>query len=248
MSAHLQSIPYKGDDLPQTMARLLWLPKLVMGVMAVGVGLVASIVAGINIADFFGGDPAESLRTGQAVNAWAVGTVFLGLGFILSAITMALVNIVRTLRDTGRDVQQAVGAREVTQLRKPWTGHLIPHVMMLGLMLVIAAFVVGVFQANLLADIPAAGLTDPAQLQGENLADFGTVQATAQWIGGLRLLGLATIFLSIILALRTITRAIAFQSQRVQELASERAGHSTAATAPAVARAWDKVNTLQARG
>lgn len=237
MAARLQSIPYKKDDFSQTLARLLWLPMLAMGVMAVVVGFVASVVAGINIADFFGSEPADALRTGGAVGAWATGTVFLGLGFILSSITMVLVNIVRTLRDTGRDVQQAVGARQLTQLRKPGIGHAIPHVMMAGLMLVIAAFVVGIVQASLIAGIPPAGFADPAQLQGEALADFGTVQATAQWVGPLRLLGLAAIFVSVVLALRTIIRAITFQAQRVQELRAERAGvaepSSPAAAEPA---------------
>lgn len=233
MAARLQSIPYKGDDFPQTLARVLWLPMLVMGVMAVGIGLVASFAAGFNIADFFGGEPADALRTGGAIGAWSTGTVFLGLALILSSITMVLVNIVRTLRDTGRDVQQTVGASQITQLRKPWTGHAIPHVMMMGLMLVLAAFVVGIVQASLIAGIPPAGFADPAQLQGESLADFGAVQATAQWVGPLRLLGLATIFVSIVLALRTIIRAIIFQAQRIDELRTERARVAEPASPPA---------------
>lgn len=235
----LQSVPYKGDDFPQTMARLMWLPMLAMGLMAVGIGLVASFVAGIDIADFFGGEGPETLRTGKAIGAWAGGTIFLGMGFILSSITMVLVNIIRTLRDTGRDVQQAVGARQLTQLRKPLAGHAIPHVMMMGLMLVIAAFVVGIVQASLIADVPPAGFADPAQLQGESLADFGAAQATAQWVGPLRLLGLALIFVSIVLALRTIIRAITFQAQRVQELRAERAASAAPASAPTAQPAWE---------
>jgi hypothetical protein len=54
------------------------------------------------------------------------------MGFILSSITMVLVNIVRTLRDSGRDVQQALGAEEVVKLRKPFEGRLVPFVMMAG--------------------------------------------------------------------------------------------------------------------
>jgi hypothetical protein len=42
------------------------------------------------------------------------------------------VNIVRTLRDSGRDVQQALGAEEVVKLRKPFEGRLVPFVMMAG--------------------------------------------------------------------------------------------------------------------
>lgn len=227
MAAQLQAIPYKGDDVPQTMARVMWLPMLLMGVMAVTVGFVASVVAGVEVADFFGGDAADTLRTGQAVGAWAIATVFLGMAFILGSITMVLVNIIRTMRDTGRDVQQVVGARQVTQLRKPVTGRLIPPVMMMGMMVVMVAFVLGLIQANLLGDVPAEGLADPAGLQGEALADFGTVQAIGQWLGPLNLLGLALIFVSIVLALRTIIRAITFQAQRVHELAAERRATSS---------------------
>ncbi|MBW3578030.1 MAG: hypothetical protein KY462_09905 [Actinobacteria bacterium] len=233
MAAQLKAILYKGDDVPQRMARTMWLPMLLMGAMAVAVGFTASIAAGVKIGDFFGGEAAESLRTGQSVAAWAIATVFLGMAFILSSITMVLVNIIRTLRDTGRDVQQAVGAAQVTQLRKPWTGVFIPHVMMMGLMLVVAAFVIGLIQAAVISDIPADALAEPARLQGQSLADFGTVQAMAQWLGPLRLLGLALIFVSIVLALRTIIRAITFQAQRVYELADERRAAGWSAQRPA---------------
>lgn len=242
---NLPSVSYTGDDWSQTLARTLWLPMLLMGLMAVAVGLVASIDAGVDIGDFFGGESAAALRTGTAVTTWAVATTFLGMAFILSSITMVLVNIIRTLRDTGRDVQQAVGARKVTKLRKPLTGHLTPHVMMMGLMTVIAAFVVSVVQANLISGIPPDGLANPAALQGGDLADYGTTQAWAQWLGPLRLFGLALIFVSIVLALRTIIKAITFQAQRVYELSAERAGSLAAGPAdttgpPAPGTGWQR--------
>ncbi|MEX2586693.1 MAG: hypothetical protein WD602_01695 [Actinomycetota bacterium] len=220
--ARLQSVPYKSDDLPQKMAKYLWLPMLAMGLMAVVIGLGAAISAGINIGDFFSASDAESLKDASTTMAWTSATIFLGMAFILSSITMLLVNIVRTLRDTGHDVQVAVRAGEVTQLRKPLTGRLIPVVMMMGLMIVIGAFVVGIVQADKLSGIPAGGIADTATLQGQDLADYGTVQAFDAWVGPLRLFGLATIFASIVLALRTIIQAIRFQGQRIQELAGGR--------------------------
>lgn len=217
----LNAIPYKKDDLPQAMARILWLPMLVMGLMAVGVGLAAGSLAGLEIGDFFAGDTPDALGRGQATAAWASGVTFLGMAFILSSITMVLVNILRTIRDTGRDVQQAVGAASVLQLKKPFTGVMIPHVMMMGLMSVVVAFGVSVVRANLLGGLPGEGLANPATLRGENLADLGAANAIGAWIGPLNLTGLAIIFVSIVLALRTIIKSLTFSARRIQQLAVE---------------------------
>lgn len=224
MATALRAIPYRGDDRAQRMAKTMWFPLLAMGVMAVAVGLVAGSYSGVQLGDFFADGSTARLGRATATTAWATGTVFLGLGFILSAITMVLVNILRTLRDTGRDVQVAIGAGEVTQLEKPLTGKLLPHVMMMGLAVVVAGFVIGIVQATLVGGLPSAGLADPTTLAGSDLADFGSAQAIGAWVQPLRLFGLAVIFVSIVLALRTIIGAIRFQAQRVGELAAERGG------------------------
>jgi hypothetical protein len=218
----LVSIPYKGDDFPQNLAKRLWFPMLAMGLMAVAVGLVGGSVAGVSFGDFFGGGGFDDLGTAEATKEWALGTTFLGMGFILSSVTMVLVNILWTLRDTGRDVQLSAGAREVTQLKKPLTGHLVPHVMMMGLFIVMAGFVIAIVRANLIGGIDPQGLADPSVLSAADLADLGTSQAIDGWIAPLKFTGLATIFASIVLALRTIIKGIRFQAQRVEELADER--------------------------
>lgn len=221
--ARLQSIPYKGDDWAQKLAKYMWLPMLVMGLMAVVIGLGAAISAGIDVVDFFTAESnPENLKEASTTMAWTSGTLFLGMAFILSSITMLLVNIVRTLRDTGHEVQRAVGAGEVTQLRKPLAGRFIPWVMMMGLMIVMGTFAVGIVQADTLSDLPAGGIADTATLRGQDLHDYGTVQAFDAWLQPLALFGLATIFASIVLALRTIIQAIRFQGQRIEELAGRR--------------------------
>lgn len=224
MAAHLQSTAYRGDDIPQKMAKRLWFPMLGMGLMAVTVGLVTGGYSGLQLGDFFAGDTVNNLGRATATGAWATGTVFLGLGFIVSSITMVLVNIIRTLRDTGRDVQESVGAHQITQLRKPLVGKLVPHVMAMGLLIVVAGFVVGIVQAATLGSIPASGLANPATLTGADLADYGTAQAIGAWVQPLRLFGLAGIFTSVVLALRAIIQGITYQAQRVRELAEERTG------------------------
>lgn len=218
----LQAIPYKGDDIPQKMAKTMWLPMLAMGLMAVTAGLIVAIIAGISVGDFFGGGSFDDLGTGEALKEAGLGTSFLGMAFILSSITMVLVNIVRTLRDTGREVQQSVGAKEVTQLKKPLTGHLIPHVMMMGLFTVVAGFILALIVSSLIGGIDPQGLTDPSVLSVADRADLGAAEALDKWLPPLKLFGLALIFTSIVLALRTIIKAIRFQAQRVEELAREK--------------------------
>lgn len=222
MANRLKGVPYTGDDWAQALARTLWFPMLAMGLMAVALGLVTGIYSGIEIGDFFGGGTADDLGRGTATMAWTTGVIFLGMGFLLSAITMTLVNIVRTLRDTGRDVQVSVRAREILKLEKPLTGHLIPWVMMMGLMAVMGGFVVSIVQATLFGGLPAAGLADPSSLSGGNLADFGAAQAINGWLRPLLLSGLALIFASIVLALRTIIKTIRYQAQRIEDLGLER--------------------------
>lgn len=221
-AAKLPAIPYRGDDFPQKLAKTMWAPMLLMGLMAVTAGLILGIIAGVSVGDFFGGGPPSDLGTGEALKEAGLGTSFLGMAFILSSITMVLVNIVRNLRDTGRDVQLAVGAREVTQLKKPLTGKLIPHVMMMGLFIVVAGFILALVAATSVGGIDPAGISDPSVLSGADLADLGLFKALDKWLPPFKLFGLAMIFTSIVLALRTIIKAIRFQAQRVQELAEER--------------------------
>lgn len=217
----LEAIPYKSDDWAQALARIFWWPMAAMGVMAVLVGLIAAFVAGVDVGEFFNGGNADDLGRGQATAAWAAGTTFLGLAFILSAIAMVLVNIVRTMRDGGRDVQQSLGLRPL-QLKKPLVGHLIPYVMMMGLMVVMGGFVLGIVRASLIGGVDAAGLADPTMLSGGDLADVGAANAIGTWFQALNLTGLATIFVSIVLALRTIIKSLNFTSQRLVEIVDEK--------------------------
>lgn len=213
------AVPYKGDDWAQKLARTMALPLLAMGLMAVAGGLVAGIVGGVSFGDFFSpaGEVADLGRAEAAVQV-AGATVFLGMGLILGGITMTLVNVVRSLRDAGRDVQRALGAPPL-QLRKPLTGRLTPHVMMMGVMIEVAAFVLGLVAAVTIGGVDAAAVADPAAAGAADLADVGFVRAVSAWLPGLRMVGIATILVSIVLTLTTIRSAIRFQGDRVSQLA-----------------------------
>jgi hypothetical protein len=214
------AIPYKGDDRVQTMARRMSLPMLAMGLMSVAGGVIAGIVGGLNFGDFFSpSGVAADLGTGEAAVQVANSLLFFGIGLILAGITMTLVNVVRNLRDAGRDVQHSLGATPL-QLAKPLTGKLTPLVMMMGVMIEVVALVLGVIAAVTIGGVDPGVLGDPAAANAADLADIGWVRAVSAWLPGLRMVGIAAILGSIVLTLTTIRSAIRFQGDRVSELAS----------------------------
>jgi hypothetical protein len=213
------AVPSTGDDWAQNLARLMAWPLLAMGFMAVLVGLGTGIAGGVNFGDAFS-PSAELADLGRAEALVQVtgATLFLGMGLILGGITMTLVNVVRSLRDAGRDVQVSLGARPV-QLDKPLSGKLTPHVMLMGVMVEVAAFVIGIVAATTIGDVSLTALADLSTAGAADIADIGFVRAASAWLPGLRLVGLALILTSVVLTLTTIQKAIRFQGHRVTELA-----------------------------
>lgn len=213
------AVPAQGDDAVQTMARIVATPMLAMGFMAVVAGLVTGIAAGVNFGDAFApGSVVADLGRAEALVQVTGAVLFLGMGMILGGITMTLVNVVRSLRDAGTDVQESLGAEPV-QLAKPLSGKLTPLVMMTGVMIEIGAFVTGLVAAATIGNVSAASIADPAAASAGDLADIGFVRAASAWLPGLRLTGLALILLSVVLALTTIQQAIRFQGRRITQLA-----------------------------
>jgi len=180
----------EGFDIP-AMARKLWRPMLTMGLMTVAAGVIAGAVqATLDL----------PLHVSQ-VAAWDPGVLFLGIGFLLSAVTFLLATIVGELRDGGTSVQQALGAKALI-LKRPLTGKLFPPVMMMGLMTLIATLAIGFVQAAKLDNDPSGA------------ADIGA------WIGPLRFAGVALLFTGVALALATIVRSLRFQAARIDQLST----------------------------
>ena len=183
----------EGFDIP-AMARKLWRPMVAMGLMTVAAGVITGIVqANLNV----------PLHVSQ-VAAWNPGVLFLGIGFLLSAVTFLLATILGELRDGGTSVQQALGEKALI-LKRPLTGKLFPPAMMMGLMTLIAALAVGFVQAAKLDNNPGAA------------ADIGA------WIGPLRFAGVALLFTAVALALATIVHSLRFQAARIEQIADQHA-------------------------
>lgn len=103
------AIPRESDgfDMP-TMARKLWRPMLAMGLITVAAGVGTGIVqAGLDL----------PLYVAQ-VAAWNPSLLFLGIGFLLSAVTFLLATILGELRDGGTSVQKALGANALILKRR----------------------------------------------------------------------------------------------------------------------------------
>lgn len=215
------SIPYKGDDAVQTMAKKMAWPMLGMGTMTVAGSFVLAVAGGVNFGDFFSpSGVAADLGRGEALVQLTGAAMFLGMGLILAAITMTLVNIVRHLRDAGRDVQESLGAQPL-QLKKPWTGTATPMLMMMGVMTEIVAFVIGIAAAVSIGGVDPGAIANPSGASGADLADIGFTRAVGTWLPGLRLTGLAMILISIVLVLTTIQKVIRFQGDRVSDIARD---------------------------
>jgi hypothetical protein len=182
----------EGFDMP-ALARKMWRPMLAMGAMAI----VGAVVSGIVQAT------ADKPIHVDQIAAWNPGVAFLGIGFLLSAVTFVLATILGELRDGGTKAQQSLGEQALI-LRRPWTGYVFPASMMIGLMTLTAALASGFVQAAKLDNDPSGA------------ADI------AAWVGPLRFAGVALIFTGVVFALATIVRSLRFQGDRIAQIAAER--------------------------
>jgi hypothetical protein len=179
------------------MAKALWAPMLLMGLMAVAAGLAVSAIQ----ADVVGGDPVRS----QSLGVWASGTLFLGEGLLLGGISFLLGTILSAIRRGGGEVQRSLGVA-VKTLRMPTTAKIFLGLMAAGLMVEMAQLGFSAYLASLGHDPASAG------------ADTATVNTWSAWLGTLRFVGLGVMLSGVVLALATIAKALGFQFSRVREI------------------------------
>ncbi len=215
----------------QTMAGMMWAPMLLMGLMIIFASLGLSVVKASFTSDYFGVEKA--IRDGadaslidkrqfiESLNVWLPGFQLLGIGFILSAITFSLANILGVFRAGGVQIQQAFG-KEPQTLTPPITAKLFPMLMMLGLMILIVNLIIAGVIGDVAWDLyghPVAEIN--AAESGAGLSgDLGTVETYKTWLAPFRFVGLATILVGISMAVHTILQVIRFQGQRIRELAA----------------------------
>lgn len=152
----------------------------------------------------------------ESTGQWLPYFKFLGLGFILGGIVMALRVIIDRLKAVGEDVldQLPEDVRPDTP-EAPWYGRLMPVVMMLGEMIFVGALAVGVWLASLAGSvfsnpIPAIDAAGPGSVL---LTQLQTIQTVGAWLVPLKFFAVATEFLAIAMGLGTIVFLLTQQTK-----------------------------------
>lgn len=188
-----------GYDLPQRMGRRLWLPMLLMAIMAFPVAWILGVVAANTVATADApADLVDVARLRHLVPAFG----FVAFTGVFAAISFAIARILGAFRKGGGDVQEAIGG-DVQTLRTPPTARAFMAFMAMGMMTVLAAVVL---------HFVAAASVDAASV-GRALGEW------ADWLEAVRRLGIGMFLVGIAFGLATIIHVLRFQAVRIRELA-----------------------------
>ncbi|MGB6424708.1 MAG: hypothetical protein WBF18_05465 [Solirubrobacterales bacterium] len=192
-----------GYNLPQRAGIKLWLPMLVMALMAFPAAVILGIVRADQISTGGSGETIETLRQVQ------VGAMMIGFASVFAAVSFAIARILGQFRKGGGDLQEASGRRVVT-LKMPVTAKVFLATMMMAMMTLLGAAVLHfVFAADV------SSTTASLELSAERFTVLEGVQRV----------GIAMYLVAITFGLATIAQVLRFQSSRVRELATEEPRH-----------------------
>ncbi len=205
-----------GQTMIHTMANWMWLPMIMMGVMALIVAIgfgIAQAVTGSDLGEGFSPLRKANFETLKPLTG---GFMFLGIALLLSGISFLLGTILGALRWGGGEVQESAGG-PVNTLKMPMSAMMFLGLMMMGLMFALLAFGTLIFVATQSHDAwigaSAAGVPDNADA-------LGRAQAYGSWANPLRLAAIGVLLSGIALALYTISNVLGFQFSRIRELIS----------------------------
>ena len=201
----LAALPPVQMTAMQAMASFLWRPMALMGIAILVSGAVIAGVNSFRVDEFFGlSQPdLDAERTFVTIQTWLPGYQFLGMGLMFAAITMVVAEILGRLRILGGTVQASLGA-PVQYPRFPLSARVFPLLMLMGLMIFMT-------QMGLSAWLAAEA----------HDGDMLTVTKHADWLQGLRFVGVGVMLSGIALALFTITGVMRFMARRISEVAAE---------------------------
>ena len=218
----------------QAMASKMWIPMIAMGFMIVVVALIYGIIVSTTAADYFsfskltreaavaGSDLAKEKAFIESTKAWLPAFKFLGIGMILSGVTFLLATILGALRVGGAGVQQALG-ETVRMPKLPMTAQMFPMFMMMGLMVLIAALVIGIVLAVMSSGYWNHSIASELNLAPEGsqaLGALSTISSIKMWLAPLKFIGMALLLSGIGLALATIVGILRWQSNRLWTMLS----------------------------
>ena len=200
--------------LMHTVANWMWVPMIMMGVMAIAtaVGLgIAQASVGSDLGEEFTALRQTNFATLKPLTG---AFVFLGIALLLSGISFLLATILGALRWGGGEVQESMGG-QVKTLKMPWSAMVFLGLMMMGLMAQFLAFGTLIYVATQVHDAwagaTAAGV--PA-----DIAALDRANAYAAWVNPLRLVSVGVLLTGIVFALYTISNVLGFQFSRIREL------------------------------
>ena len=196
-----------GLNLPQRMGKALWLPMLLMGLMAYPIAVILGIVRANLVAT---GTSTSDAATAAALGQYTTTVMFFGFASIFAAIVFAIARILGAFRTGGGGVQQTTG-RRVLLMAMPTTAKAMVMLMMIGMMMLLFAVVIHVI----------LGINVNTAVLHSNEASITTIESWSTWIEGVRRLGVAVYLVSIALGLATIVQVIRFQAARIRELPEE---------------------------
>jgi hypothetical protein len=198
---------------------------ILMGFMMVGIAFVIGYFNSQTAAAYFA--EAKAVRetallaeraTFESVGLWLPYFKFLGLGFILGGIVMALRVIIENLQSAGNQVLANLPEGKRPGMPKPpWYGPLMPMVMMLGVVVFIVALIVSIGLANSANQLYANPIPaiEAAGAGSSLLTDLQRIKSTAAWLVPLKFFGVATEFLAITMGLSTIIYILSSQTDLI---------------------------------
>ena len=106
-------------------------------------------------------------------------------------------------------------------MEPPMTAKVFPWLMALGMMLLIAAFAIGIVVARLSFDYWDHSIVDNLDPATKGLLkDLRAINTVTLWLEPLKFVGMALMLTSIGLALATVARALRWQTDRTREMLS----------------------------
>ncbi|MBE0447405.1 MAG: hypothetical protein IBX64_04800 [Actinobacteria bacterium] len=225
-----------SDQRMYGFVRSAWAPLIVVGLLIVLFSLGYGIYTSTLVADYFSNSKAVREAAGpgsQIVNqqvffestfAWLPGFKFFGMGLLFAGIVAALAIIILTLKGSGAQIQQMMGA-EVRAMPRPLISRAYPWLAILGLLILAVAFGVSIYQAVVAASYwnnSIANTLDPAPAGSQFLAQLSTIESIEAWNVPLKFVGIATLLTSISFALFTIQSVLRGQSMRLLEMVEAR--------------------------
>lgn len=197
---------------------------LLMGLMMVGISFIVGYLNSQTVANYFA--EAKAVReltlmsqraSFESVDQWLPYFKFLGIGFILGGIVMALRKIIDNLRDVGdRVLDNLPDTSRPKTPTPPWYALLMPMLMMLGLIIFLFAFI----WSLVLSQQVTALFSNKISAIDTSLAlttDLSLIKQANAWMIPLKFFAIATEFLAITIGLATIIYILTNQTDTLED-------------------------------